>query len=194
MRLLLVADSHGRELSELVTRNYRGWSVFSIIVGQKTSDIKARYESRVEAAVRFHPDYVILHCGHNDVVFHPRYTKEPQHIKHFFPEILDFLQLLARNHDQARIIYSALIPRGVGPYMSEGDRDSYNRLACRFGVRATTSCHDSGFQVLQNFCMWKSVRKSTEDISLLDEGGLHLNAIGKKVLVDYWIAAISNDF
>ena len=78
--------------------------------------------------------------------------------------------------------------------MSEGDRDSYNRLACRFGVRATTSCHDSGFQVLQNFCMWKSVRKSTEDISLLDEGGLHLNVIGKKVLVDYWIAAISNDF
>ena len=78
--------------------------------------------------------------------------------------------------------------------MCEDDRDRYNKLACRFGVRATTSCHESGFQVLQNFCMWKSVRKSTEDTTLLDEGGLHLNALGKKALVDFWITAVSNDF
>lgn len=194
MRLMLIADSHGREMSDLVTGTYKGWSVFSVIVGQKTSAIRACYESRVSAAVLFQPDYVLLHCGHNDVVYHPRYTREPQHIKHFFPDILDFLQLLATNHPQARVIYFSLLPRGVGPHMGKEEKDKYNKLACRFGVRATTSCNHAGFEVLQNFCMWKSVRKSTEDTTLLDEGGLHLCALGKRALIDFWISAISNDY
>jgi hypothetical protein len=191
---MLITDSHGRELSGLVTGTYKGWSVFSVIVGQKTSAIRSCYESRMAAAVLFQPDYVVLHCGHNDVVYHPRYTKEPEHIKHFFPDILDFMHLLSANHPQSRIIYSSLLPRGIGPYMCKEDKDKYNKLACRFGVRATTSCGHAGFQVLQNFCMWKSVRKSTEDPTMLDEGGLHLSTLGRKSLVNFWISTISNDY
>jgi hypothetical protein len=144
--------------------------------------------------VAFRPDYVILHSGHNDVVFHPKYNPKPQHIKHFFHVILEFLHLLEENHPTARVIYSSLLPRGASSRMSEGEKDSYNRLACRFGVRATTSCQSEGFMVLQNFCMWKSVRQSIEDVSLLDEDGLHLNPLGKKTLIQFWIDTIANDF
>jgi hypothetical protein len=78
--------------------------------------------------------------------------------------------------------------------MNKEKKDKYNKLACRFGVRATTSCQKEGFQVLQNYCMWMSVRQAVEDARLLDEGGLHLNTLGKETLIKYWINTISNDF
>jgi lysophospholipase L1-like esterase len=194
MRLLLVTDSHGRDLADIVHRSYKGWTVYSVIVGQSTDAIRTAYERQVRAAIQFRPDYIVLHCGHNDVVYHPRYNENQQHIKHFFPEILEFLGLLAANHPLSRVFYSSMLPRGEGPLMNSSEKLKYNKLACRFGVRAATSCHEAGFEILKNFCMWESVRQSVEDDSLLDDGGLHFNLAGKKKLVHSWLSIISNDF
>ena len=187
MRLLIVSDSHGRELIKAFATDYPTCTVRIMLVGSTTDVVRENYARRQQEAISFMPDNIILHVGHNDVVYHPFHNTSPRHIKEFFPDVVSFLRLLRERHAESKIFYSTMLPRGVGRMFSETKRIQYNTLAARFGVLAQSTCRREGFGFLLNSCMWQSVRQKIGKTDIFEVGGLHLHEGGKKMLVKGWM-------
>jgi lysophospholipase L1-like esterase len=193
MRLLLVTDSHGRKMSTVLTVKRPDLIVYNIIVGRVNSTIQAKYDSRLRQVIRFRPDAVICHFGHNDLVHHPCHNAEPEHGKYFFPTVLQFVQRLEANHPMARIIYSSPFPRTVGPGLTAEQKLVYNREAVRFGAMARSSANQEGYECSLNGGLWLKVRKWLENPKYFLPDGLHLNELGQKVVADGWISVLFPD-
>jgi lysophospholipase L1-like esterase len=119
MRLLIVSDSHGRELSKVFAKDYPDCIVKIMLVGSTTDQVRDNYVRRQREAISFMPDNIILHVGHNDVVYHPYHNTSPRHIKDYFPDVMSFLRLLRERHAGSKLYYSTMLPRGVGRMLSE---------------------------------------------------------------------------
>ena len=187
MRILIVSDSHGRELSKAFEKDYPSCIVKIMLVGSTTDKVRENYVRRQREAISFMPDNIILHVGHNDVVYHPFHNTSPRHIKEYFPDVVSFLRLLRERHTESKIYYSTMLPRGEGRMLSEAKKIQYNTLAARFGVLAQSTCRREGFVFLLNACLWQSVRQKIENPDIFDVGGLHLHETGKKMMVKGWM-------
>jgi lysophospholipase L1-like esterase len=187
MHLLIVSDSHGRELKEVFDKEYPRWVVKIIVVGAGTDQVRETYMRRQQDAISFRPDNIILHVGHNDVVYHSYHNRSPRHIKEFFLDVLSFLGLLQEAHPELKLFYSTMLPRASSRVMSEEKKSQYNSLSARFGVRAQSSCRREGYGFLLNACLWQSLRQKIENPDFFDAGGLHLNKTGKRVMVEGWM-------
>jgi hypothetical protein len=90
MKILLVTDSHGRDLLGLFRFERKGWNVLAVRVGSTLHAVRHAFMGRISEIQRFQPDCVVFHAGHNDVVFQQKHNRYPQHIKYFFPSVKDF--------------------------------------------------------------------------------------------------------
>jgi lysophospholipase L1-like esterase len=140
--------------------------------------------------VDFNPEAIILHIGHNNLWYHPLHNIHPQNIKDFFPFVLSFLALLRGHHPSAKIIYSSIFPRSVGPHLDKSQRGSYNRLAARYGALTQSTCRREEIAFVLNRVLWSSVRKGIEHRQYFLYDGLHLNTLGKKAVAEGWVASI----
>jgi lysophospholipase L1-like esterase len=187
MRILLVTDSHGRDMGTTIREVHSGWKIFTVRVGGVNTAVRASYLRRHRELRRFNPDRIILHVGHNDLQYHPYHNQSPEHGKYFFPSVLSFLALLMGNHPRATVFFSCPFPRTIGPGFTNDQRMVYNRTATRLGAMARSAANRSDFQCLLNGGLWKSVRKCQERPGILLPDGLHLSEAGRKVVVDGWI-------
>ena len=185
-----MTDSNGRGLGRIFKTKRRDWSVYTIRVGRALPIVKAAFRSRIQTLRRFRPHCVVLHVGHNDVVRHDLYNPKGQHIKYFFPSVMEFVDLISRLLGGVRVIYSSLFPRSIGHGMDASDKYKYNKLAARYGVRAKSTCSSVGVPCVLNGGLWISVKRGLERASLFDAGGLHLSHDGRVVVVEGWIIAI----
>jgi hypothetical protein len=140
MRLLIVSDSHGRGLEAIIQRDYKDWNVMTVWVGAQLEYVRSKYYDQMQEVYEFNPTYVILHVGHNDIMYHPHHNDSPQHIKYYFPEVIEFLQLLQGYHPLTKVFYSTIFPRCEGYDMTAVEKRNYNVLAGRFGVQAKSTC------------------------------------------------------
>jgi lysophospholipase L1-like esterase len=193
MRVLIISDSHGYDMGAAMQAIRKEWIVHSICLGRSSEAVRLCYLSQFQETVEFRPEAVILHIGHNNLWYHHVHNTQPQNIKDYFPFVLSFISLLKGHHPSARIIYSSIYPRSVGPYMNDSERASYNRLAYRYGVLVQSTCKREGISFMLNGTLWISVRKGNENSSYFLSGGLHLNTLGKKAVAEGWIEGVEED-
>jgi lysophospholipase L1-like esterase len=191
MRLLLVADSHGRGMGSVVHRLDDSWMVMTVRVSGQTQDVKDRYLERLSEVRQFNPEAVILHVGHNNFSYHSYHNPDPDHVKEFFPSILEFVALLQGNHPRAKVVYSSVFPRSTGPRLTDGERHSYNKVASRYGCLTQSTCKKEGINFVLNGALWLSVRKAKENPTFFMEDGLHLLSSGQKIVARDWIKAVA---
>jgi hypothetical protein len=190
MRLVIVSDSHGRGLEAIIHRDYKDWRVMTVWVGAQLEYVRSKYYDQMQEVYEFNPTHAILHVGHNDIMYHPQHNESPKHIKYYFPEVIEFLQLLQGYHPLTKVYFSTIFPRCEGSEMTSVEKRSYNVLAGRFGVRAKSSCIREGVGFIQNSCLWKSLRQCEEAADMISGGGLHLSKLGQTNLVKEWIETI----
>jgi hypothetical protein len=144
MRILLIAYSHGRDMGVKLNNVGRRNTILPIYVGRKLSVVDALYTSKIAQIRNFHPEVVIVHCGHNDVMAHPVYNTHPQHIKYFVPVLVSFCNKIREDHPGARIYLSSIYPRSIGYHFSEDSRQKYNKLAFRYGELLRSATNRNG--------------------------------------------------
>jgi lysophospholipase L1-like esterase len=104
---------------------------------------------------------------------------------------MEFVGLLRHNHPLSAVYYSCPFPRTLGTGMSDEQRIIYNRVASRLGAMARSAARHEGFGYILNGCLWMSVRKWRENPEYFQEDGLHLNAVGREVVAQGWVLALS---
>jgi lysophospholipase L1-like esterase len=192
MRLLLVADSHGRGMGSVIHRLNTDWTVMTVRVSSQTSAVRERYVQRLAEIRQYEPEAIILHVGHNDLSHHEYYNPTPKHVKDFFPSVLEFVRLLQGNHPSARVFYSSVFPRSTGPTMSDKERRSYNKLASRFGALTQSTCTKEEIRFMLNGVLWISVRQAKENPDFFLDDGLHLCKGGQEIVAREWISTVAN--
>jgi lysophospholipase L1-like esterase len=189
MRILLLADSHGIGMDMKLMARISGSVVMSIQVSQRTSLIRRKYMIKLREVTRFRPDIVLLHTGHNDIMYHHVHNRHPTHLKYYFEELQRFCYVLRSNHPQALFVMSSAFPRTVGPYMDIVKKRQYNRLAVRFGAMVRSYAIQQNFGYVLNSELWVSIRQLEEHAGLFRTDGLHLTSAGQNIVADGWVVA-----
>jgi hypothetical protein len=190
MRVLIVADSHGKKLQAMFTSLEPAWTVLIVTLGRRTDLLCDFYNSRRTELIRFRPDAVIMHSGHNDIVAHARYNREPIGVRELFTKVMDFRMRLVSDHPSAEIYLSSMYPRTEGDNFSKEQVGVYNRMAHRHMESVRSASNGGGFHRMLNRELWKSVKKCEENSSYFDRDGLHLNVTGRKVVCEAWITQV----
>jgi hypothetical protein len=192
MRILVIGNSHCRELAPVFKSLSSSDKVFIIYKGGSIEEITSIYNQKLLPAQSFNPEAIVIHAGHNDMTFHPSKNDLPMISRDFLPLILDFANEVQANHPHARIFLSSLIPRKdtSSSSLSSELKLKYNKLAVRYGKRLEAAVLNMPFVVILNTIMWKRVYKFEEKGELLDSGGLHLNFSGQLVLVKCWLDSL----
>ena len=197
MKILLVTDSHGRGLSSKMERMDRRLSVLNIRLGQRLSAIRGVYRRKLTSVQDYDPDVVILHMGHNDLVPHAKYNPNPLFMTSVIHQIREFVEEIISKLPRTTILVSSILPRVLGDHFGSVKVGCYNRLARRFGemIRSFGNKKESKFHGVVNRGMWGRIARSEVlPGNHYHSDGLHLNAEGKKLLVQGWIRAIDAAF
>jgi lysophospholipase L1-like esterase len=193
MRVLVIADSHGKKLQAIFERLEPAWTVLIVTLGRRTNLLSDLYDSRRMELIRFRPDAIILHSGHNDIVAHARHNREPIGVRELFPKVMSFRRKLVDNHPLATVFLSSLYPRTQGADFSLEQVGIYNRMAKRHMESVRSASKSGGFRRLLNRVLWVSVKQCKEEIKYFDRGGLHLNAEGREAICVAWIAQLKGE-
>jgi len=192
MKLLIVADSHGKKLQTIFKKLEPEWNVLVIALGRKTSLLRHFYDGRLAELIAYDPDAIVLHSGHNDVAYHGRFNREPIGIVELLPELLDFRGYLQVNHPRAIIYLSSLFPRTQADNFSVEQMGIYNRMAKRYMESVRSASNSGNFRRLLNRVLWKSIKKCEVNPEYFDGGGLHLNVTGQEAVCVAWIAELQS--
>jgi lysophospholipase L1-like esterase len=193
MRVLVISDSHGKKLKNILEELKPGWLFMTLPIGGKTSEIRQNYLNHQVSITHFRPDVIVLHAGHNDLMAHPVHNKSPTFIKQYFPHLLAFVALVRGHFPTSNFYLSGLFPRKSSRRMTSDEALKYNKLARRFNEMVRSASKSIGFRRLLNCFLWGSVRQAIVDPQFLDEDGLHLNAVGRKALCVDWLKQFVND-
>jgi lysophospholipase L1-like esterase len=194
-KIMILGDSHCRGMDEALKICDPSIHTLAIIHPRGTRAITARYRSAVSCVYDFTPEYIFIHCGHNDLVFHSSLNPSPINSEDTRTHTIDLALLLQRNHPDAKIIISALFPRTF-TYKStllQEEVSAFNRLAKRHGqrLRSQASMLPIPILVALNMPLWRRISKSEETAKLFLPDGLHINNDGKKALAGAWLSNIT---
>ena len=189
MKLLLISDSHGRQLDEYIKREVPSMTVRTVMVPGKISEIRGQYREELQELVLFNPEVIVLHMGHNDLVAHWSHNTQPLFITAVFHMLMELKDEVHFNFPEATIFVSSTLPRVPDDYSFDGDRAlRYNRIARRFGQMVCSGSKriPSYYHNLQNRGLWGRITQLAPNLMRFDAGGLHLSAFGKIALVSGW--------
>ena len=193
--ILILADSHGRDLDSALKLINPEVHTFSIIHPRGTLAISARYQSCISSVISFRPAYIILHCGHNDLVFHPHLNTDPINSQTTRTHTTNLAQLLQLNHPNSTIVISAMFPRSFKhkSLLLQEEVSAFNRLAKRHAqrLRSEASLLPIPIKVCLNMAIWNRISKAEEKAQLFLPDGLHLTDTGKREIASGWLRDIS---
>jgi lysophospholipase L1-like esterase len=194
-KIMILGDSHCRGMDEALKTCDPSIHTLAIIHARGTRAIAGRYQSAVSCATAFTPDYIFVHCGHNDLVFHSSLNPVPINSEDSRTHTIDLALLLQRNHPDAKIIISALFPRTFTrkSTLFKDEVAAFNRLAKRHGqrLRSQASRLPIPIMVALNMPLWRRISKSEETAKHFLPDGLHINNDGKKTLAGAWLRDIT---
>jgi hypothetical protein len=138
----------------------------------------------------FEPEAIVLHVGHNDLVHHHFHNPHPMQMQDFFPFAMKFVDYLQDHFPSCRVVYSSLFPRTLGPYMGQSLKIEYNKMAAKYGEMVESACTNQGKRFTLNKTLWYSFSDGIEHPVYFKPDGLHLNHIGKEVVVVEWMTKL----
>jgi lysophospholipase L1-like esterase len=194
MRVLIIGDSHCRELDVALIHNRRSIHTYSVYAPRKIPNIVLRYQSELANIIHFAPTALILHLGHNDIAYHHHLNGNPTHPRTVAQNVVQFAQLVANNHPGIQIFISTVYPRTCTPtsYFGPHDTISFNKKMKRYGQHLRTLTNAAGFTIFLNNIMWRRISRSLEEASHFSDDGLHLSIEAKIIVTREWLAQIDN--
>jgi hypothetical protein len=149
MRLLIVGDSHCRDMDSIVVGMLSSAQVYNVIVGGQIMPIISKYRASLQNIVEFDPDFVLLHLGHNEMARHPTKNVIPSISRDIAIQTLTFAGEISTNFPSATICISAIFPRTFTPrsYLSIPEVAKLNKDADRHALRLRKQATEAGFHV-----------------------------------------------
>jgi lysophospholipase L1-like esterase len=192
MKLLILGDSHCRDMDQYIKAINSSISVLVISAGDQLPTIRFRYRLQLAQIRSFNPDFVILHAGHNDMTYHQIFNHIPCISRDVTRELTSFATEIKRNFQLANIILSSILPRMDSPHSSLTPENTvkYNNLAVRHGLRLRSAAQRLGFPTNLDMFMWARVYKTEVNTKYLLPDGLHLNELGQKELAASWVSSV----
>jgi hypothetical protein len=194
MKLLLVADLHGKNMQWELVGLKESLDVYPVVVARRTSTICGQYREELQDIVHYNPDMILMHMGHNDVVYHPEHNTSLLFITAAFHQQMELAYEISMNFPEAKLVISSMLPRGAGNGVTEEEARRYNRIAKRFGqmlVKESYSGEPPYFVTSLNRNIWESLSQAEANRSLFDFGRSHLTQAGKGVLARGWLEVMN---
>jgi hypothetical protein len=190
--LLIIGDSHCRDLNDVIARAYPNIKVYIISVGQQTDSIINCYISELNAVTAFMPDVIVLHTGHNEIAYHRHKNPIPKDSTLTTAITINAAQIIQSHHPRATMIISSIFPRLLTfkSSLRQQDLAHYNRTAERHGRRLHTEATKIGILVFKNNFMWKSKSDMLVKSHLYLQDGLHLNDKARIYVIARWMNEI----
>jgi hypothetical protein len=180
-------------MGDLINKRHgEQFHAIAISRGRTIPSIISVFERDLSSSISFDPDVTIVHCGHNDLTYHPFLNKHPKLSKPTGVETIAFANRIQYALPYTKVFLSAVFPRTPASEsnLNEVDTLKYNKVAKRHGLRIRTMANHHGFYSMLNNCMWRVVSNAQEEESLFLIDSLHLNDDGKKAVVDGWVIDI----
>jgi lysophospholipase L1-like esterase len=167
-------------------------AIYLITVPSGLDSIVHSYRYNLHSIINFDPTLIIIHAGHNDIVYHHYHNTQPTHPRLATQNILQFTHELTMNHPNARLAISSIYPRTYtsGSYLSNKQVLSYNQKAKRYGSNLKTITSTSPITCLLNNCLWLRISKSQEQSTCFDLDGLHLTSDAKHQIATEWLSVL----
>ena len=138
MQILVISDSHGKGMVNILRSQGVEARFMSIIKGRPLLGIRKRYRASLQRIRRFSPDKILMHMGHNDMVRHHLYNPQPKFITCVVRMVIEFAVEILSSFPSSELYISSLLPRVAGGGLSAEGARKYNRLAKRFGEHLLT--------------------------------------------------------
>jgi hypothetical protein len=183
----------GRGLGDVLNNLSSSISTFTILLPRNIQLITLEYRSKLQAIHTFHPDVIIRHLGHTNLVRHPVHNLNPSVSTAVASSTITFADEIHQNHPNASIFISAIFPRSFTSksMLSSPDILSYNKMAKRHGQRIRSFSKIAGYHHLINNIMWRKISNSIEEHSFFLPDGLHLNPSGQFSVLIEWLEEIA---
>ena len=194
-RLLIVCDSHTREIHLAINKIMPSCRTFTVSVGRDLDKIILKYHVLFHHIKRFRPTHLIIHAGHNDIVRHHIYNLNPLNPRVFTRDMLHFINEIIADHPTIKPYTSSIFPRTYTDhsYLSPTDVVSYNRKCKRHGEHLVTTTRNTNTHVLLNNCLWLHINSSVENSTPFDHDGLHLTKDGQLTVAKEWLSCLFPD-
>jgi hypothetical protein len=190
MRLVLLTDSHGKGMVEMVNKYKPDWELKIIRVGRKASAVSYLYDIELSSIGRFKPSSFLVHLGHNDLCYHSVCNQQPMSVSDFMGILETFLLKIRIDFPHSGIMYSSLLPRSVGPRMGFEQHLLYNLMAISFADQARARLNSLGYDFVSNESLWYNRQEGIEHPIFFGADGLHLRAVGQEFVAKGWIEAL----
>jgi hypothetical protein len=190
--VLVIGDSHCRDLDVSIAKAYPNVKSYIISVGQQTDSIMEAYFHELQQVTSFKPDFIILHTGHNEIAYHRTKNTIPKDSTQTTVITISAATVLQNDHPKAVIIISSIFPRCLTMKSSLRQQDllHYNRTAERHGRRLHTEASKIHLHVFKNNFMWKSKSDILVKTHLFLRDGLHLTNEAKSYVISRWMGEI----
>jgi hypothetical protein len=192
IRLLLIGDSHCREMGGFISSFNKRFEVMTISKGRQHDEIIYLFRSRTFAATRFNPHAIVIHFGHNDLSFHAKHNAHRALSRDMASVTGDFAQEVQSFCPGATIHLSAVFTRtqATKSTLSPIEVVAYNRTAKRHGQRIREVADELGYQYIYNMPLWHKISKYEETKNMHNKDGLNLNETGSKAIAKCWVEHI----
>ena len=137
MKLLLLGDSHCRELADIFAELTSSITVYTVFVPLDITSITLQYRSKINIINAYSPDVILIHLGHNDLVYHPVHNISPSNSSTVASSTIALANEVHQNHPYPTIYVSAILPRTFThkSRLTKAQVSSYNKMAKRHGQR-----------------------------------------------------------
>ena len=114
MRLLLLADSHGKEMRPVISGQARLLDPplcieqYHVVRGRSIEIIRGDFRRQLAEIVAFRPDHVLVHAGHNNMVQHNVFNRNPLFITAVVHMLLELVVEVRATFPVAKIFISTL--------------------------------------------------------------------------------------
>ena len=193
MQLILIGDSHCRDLARPFQINFPSHRCYNIKVGGQMDAIMDKYRYKITTITNLNPDYIIIHMGHNNIVHHPIHNRSPQMAKQVAENNIEFANEIRLNHPNATTYVSTIFPRSFtsSSAISLPAVKDYNNIAKRHGKRIRSLADATGLKSFINNISWHKISIAKEDSTMYQADGLHLNPTGCKKILIAWMKILS---
>jgi lysophospholipase L1-like esterase len=190
MRLLIIGDSHVREMDDCIRATHPHIEIMAVIKPRNTIQVIHHFNQHARAeALLFNPDWIALHAGHNDIVHHNKFNPNPQFARNVATQHVRFARNLQIIFPHATMLVSSIYPR-TSTYTSNlslPETGAYNRIAKRYGTRLRELSLPHNIKCSMNNILWRRISKAEEEAGLYSSDGLHLSIDGKTQVGIEWV-------
>ena len=190
----MIGDSHTRDMDTAIKASHPNVEIMLVTKLRDINQITNHFmTSGFQPATAFNPTWIVIHCGHNDIVYHKLFNKNPQFARQVAIQQVQLALNIQTSFPHARVLCSRIYPRTASDSsnLDPVNTAAYNRAAKRYGTRLRTLTTPHNIRCSMNNVLWRRISKTEEAADQFRADGLHLTENGKQRVGNEWIQVIT---